>query len=77
MVADTTVDENTVVVEVVVGLTSDTAVLAAGAKTIDVEVNHDGTVITVNPGFTVTHDTSGINNVSRRGQGQGRIVRSE
>nr|KAG5686353.1 hypothetical protein BaRGS_008367 [Batillaria attramentaria] len=63
MVADDNIDDDTIVVEVMVGLTSDTAVLAAGSShTFDVEVNHDGTAITqTSPAFTVTHDTSGIN----------------
>ena len=66
MAADNNADDNTIQVEVIISVTSDTAVIADGSKhDFAVAVNY-GTA-TVNPTvetFTAVHDQSSINEVS-------------
>ena len=66
MAADNNADDNTIQVEVIISVTSDTAVIADGS-THDFAVAVNYGTATVNPTvetFTAVHDQSSINEVS-------------
>ena len=64
--ADDNVDDDTIVIELILGLSADTALLADGAsKNFMLDVNYGASTENPTiPTFTVTHDLTGINQVT-------------
>ncbi|XP_070193766.1 uncharacterized protein [Littorina saxatilis] len=65
-VPDSNIDDNSIVVEVMIGLTSDTAVIADNSNhAMTVAVNHNGASVAPTVGsFTAVHDQSTINSTA-------------